>query len=110
MSKASSKLKTNAREWLRENGYSDVADILDSYLAYNKARGSGERRNYWDLLAGGKNGENLKRHMFTFPILESVRAARKPSYKPSPNAIRRNETEVIPSPVIQPRWENRKDK
>ena len=106
MNKNSSPLIT-ARCWLRQNNYSDVADIFDAYIEYNKSRGSGERRNYWDLLAGREDGECFIRHGFVFPILESVRNARKPNYKASKNAIRRNEIEIVPIPLNQERWKKK---
>jgi hypothetical protein len=94
----------NAREWLKENGYSDIADMINAYIAHIKSLGSGERRNYWDLLVGRKDGECCMNHGFKFPILESVRKARRPNWKPSIHAIKRNNSEVIPAPVIQKRW------
>jgi hypothetical protein len=99
--------RVTARAWLRQNGYNDVADILDAYLEHLKAIGSGERRNYWELLAGNENGERATRHKFVFPILESVRKARRPHYKPSKFAIKRNKHEKVPAPVVQERWKNR---
>lgn len=107
MEKNSSISKITARSWLRDNNYSDVADILDAYIDYNKSRGSGERRNYWDLLAGREDGECIIRHGFKFPILESVRANRKPRFKPSKHAIKRNKLEVIPLPSQQERWKEK---
>jgi hypothetical protein len=94
----------DARTWLKQNGYTDVAEIIESFISYNKARGSGERRNYWDLLAGRMDGECFEKHGFKFPILASVRASRKPSYKPTAKAIQRNKIEKVPIPVKQARW------
>lgn len=104
MKQKTSKTKITARVWLRSNGYVDVAEIIDNFIEYNKSIKSGERRNYWDLLAGRKDGECNKRNGFIFPILESVRSSRKPEYLPSKNAIKRNKYEKIPLPVKQGRW------
>lgn len=49
----------NARKWLRENGYEDIADLIDLVIAEFKASGSKERRNWWAVLAGGVNGKPL---------------------------------------------------
>lgn len=42
-----------ARDWLRENGYEDVAGLIDVVMADLEARGSKQRRNRRDALAGG---------------------------------------------------------
>jgi hypothetical protein len=99
--------RITAKNWLRQNGYPDVADIIDVYMDFNKSRGSGERRNYWDLLVGQKDGKPLIRHGFTFPILKSVRKNRRPDFKPSKHAIKRNRIEIIPLPMKQARWEKK---
>ena len=44
------------RGWLRQNGYEDVVELIDEVVATLAARGSKERRNWWDVLAGGKDG------------------------------------------------------
>ena len=49
----------NARDWLRENGYEDVAGLIDVVMAELETRGSKQRRNWWDVLAGGATGGHL---------------------------------------------------
>lgn len=105
MTKNNADSKITAREWLKQNNYSDVANIFDDFIEHNKKRGSGERRNYWDLLSGRKDGECFQRHGFTFPILETVRSTRKPNYLPSKHAIKRNINEEVPLPIKQARWD-----
>ena len=44
------------RQWLRANGYCDVAEQIDRIMARWIANGKKTRRNWWELLAGDKNG------------------------------------------------------
>lgn len=45
-----------ARKWLAANGYADVVQKIDTVTKRIAARGSKERRNWWDVLAGAKTG------------------------------------------------------
>lgn len=45
-----------ARQWLLENGYPDVVELIDQVTKEWKARGVRTRRNWWETLAGGKDG------------------------------------------------------
>ena len=47
-------MTTTARDWLREHGYEDVAELIDRVMAEIEASGSKQRRNWWDVLAGVK--------------------------------------------------------
>ncbi|MCY3820908.1 MAG: hypothetical protein OXH52_16365 [Gammaproteobacteria bacterium] len=78
------------RQWLRGNGYNDVADNIDDILAEFKAKGSKERRNWADVLCG-KEGRPVTIAGRTFPILASAQISR--GLPVSPNAIRREEEE-----------------
>ena len=76
------------RDWLRQNGYEDVVELLDEVMATLAARGSKERRNWWDILAGGKDGRPSVVAGREFPVL---RVAQARQGKPiTPNAICRN--------------------
>lgn|SRR5208337_45587 len=44
------------RDWLQANGYKDVALLVDNAIAKMAARGSRERRNWWDILSGSVEG------------------------------------------------------
>ena len=98
-----------AKNWLIQNNYPEVVKIIDDYVAYNKARGSGEKRNFWDLLAGRKNGDPVNRNGFVFPILESIRTARKPNFPNAKSAIKKNKREIVPPPIEQARWTRKKN-
>lgn len=50
----------HARDWLRENGYGDIAGLIDEVMADLEAHGSKQRRNWWEVLAGGVNGRPLR--------------------------------------------------
>lgn len=94
-----------ARKWLRANGYDDVADMIDEVMSEWKAAGKKTRRNWWDILAGHKNGQPSVRAGRTFPIL---RAAQIRKGRPvTENAICRNLEEEIPNIKISGRWSGR---
>ncbi|MGH3976577.1 MAG: hypothetical protein ACRDS9_25155 [Pseudonocardiaceae bacterium] len=85
-----------SRDWLRENGYEDVAGLIDVVMADLEARGSKQRRNWWDVLAGGVNGKPLVVSGREFPVLQ---VAQQRQGKPlTPNASSRNPNEHPPDP------------
>jgi uncharacterized protein (UPF0248 family) len=87
-------INNTLRSWLVENDYEDVALIIDEILDEWKKDENGTRRNWWDKLAGGKNGVPLKVAGKEIPVL---RAAQIRQGKPiTKNAICRNENEIIP--------------
>jgi hypothetical protein len=91
-----------ARDWLRQNGYEDIAALIDEVLALLKAKGSKERRNWWDVLAGAKDGAPMVVAGHEFPVL---RAAQIRQGKPvTPNALCRNENEQPPDIHRTGRW------
>jgi hypothetical protein len=57
------------REWLQKSGYGDVVAPIDQVILTIEAKGKKSRRNWWDTLAGGENGEPLTREGTTFPVL-----------------------------------------
>jgi len=92
----------DARLWLRENGYSDVADMIDEIMADWAARGVNTRRNWWDKLSGDAKGRPCRIGAWTLPVL---RAAQIRQGKPvSKNALCRNRAEIPPPMEKQARW------
>lgn len=92
----------DARRWLRENDYDDVADMIDEVMQEWKLAGKKTRRNWWDVLAGRKNGAPSQREGRTFPVLKAAQIRQgKPITK---NAICRSPEEEIPSIVRSGRW------
>jgi hypothetical protein len=91
-----------ARQWLRVNGYDDIADMIDEVMREWKVSGKKTRRNWWDILAGGKNGAPSVREGRIFPVL---RAAQLRQGKPvTENAICRNPKEEVPPISSSGRW------
>jgi hypothetical protein len=93
---------TDARKWLRENGYDDVADLIDEVMSEWAASGARTRRNWWVTLAGGVDGKPATVNGREFPVLACAqRRQNKPVTK---NAIRRNAREAPPPVRDNGRW------
>ena len=93
----------DARIWLRENQYSDIADQIDKIMKQWDKEGKKTRRNWWDILAGGKDGKPRVIAGYKFPVLK---AAQKRQGKPvTKNAIARKPREKAPEKLSQPRWQ-----
>ena len=90
------------RDWLRANGYEDVVDLIDQAMAKMAARGSKQRRNWWDILSGDADGKPCVREGIEFPVLQVAQMRRgKPI---TPNAISRNANELPPDVRVTDRW------
>lgn len=90
------------RQWLRQNGYKDVSDMIDEIMAEWKKQGKKTRRNWWEVLAGGKNGEPRTISGRRFPVL---RAAQVRQSKPiTQNSIHINNNENPCSIKKTNRW------
>ena len=90
------------REWLRVNGYQDVVELIDQATARMAARGSKQRRNWWDILSGDEHGKPCVREGIEFPVL---RVAQVRQGKPvTANAIARGESELPPDVRTTGRW------
>jgi hypothetical protein len=91
-----------ARDWLETNGYQDIVALIDEVMAELRARGSKQRRNWWDVLAGGPGGKPIVVSGREFPVL---RVAQKRQGRPvTKNAIRRSRKEVPPGVRMTGRW------
>jgi hypothetical protein len=94
------------RTWLLENGYPDVAALIDIAMAKIEAKGKKSRRNWWDTLAGGPDGKSSVREGIEFPVL---RVAQIRQGKPvTPNAIWRSDREEPPDVIANDRWRRRR--
>lgn len=92
-----------ARQWLRDNGYGDVAAMIDKIMDEWKANGKKTRRNWWEMLAGDQRGRPRRLGGYEFPILKSVRI--RQGLPVTPNAIQRDEEkQVPPKPRVTDRW------
>jgi hypothetical protein len=92
-----------ARQWLRENGYADVAAMIDKIMDQWKAEGKRTRRNWWEMLAGDHQGRPRRLGRHEFPVLESVQI--RQGLPVTSNAIRREEEkQAPPKPRVTARW------
>lgn len=89
------------RDWLRENGYEDVVDLIDQAMTNMADRGSKQRRNWWDILSGVKDGNPRIVEGIEFPVLRIAQVRQGKSI--TPNAISRNPKELPPD-VRPGRW------
>ncbi len=95
--------RPSARQWLRDNGYTDVADMIDEIMAEWRDAGNGQRRNWWAVLAGGKDGVPIVVAGRKFPVLAAAQS--RQGLKPSKGALRRKRRETKPPPIrISNRW------
>lgn len=83
-----------ARDWLLENGYPDVVELIDDATEQWKAKGAKTRRNWWQVLAGGRDGKPRVIAGITFPVLAA--AQMHEGLPVTPNAERRNPEEQPP--------------
>lgn len=91
------------RNWLRANGYEDIADLIDQAMLKMEARGSKQRRNWWDILSGGAQGKSCVVEGIEFPVL---RMAQVRQGKPvTSNAISRGKRELPPDVRSTGRWQ-----
>jgi hypothetical protein len=60
------------RRWLRENGHDETADLIDGFIARWKADGKRTRRNWWEILAGGRLGRPRTIEGKEFPVLKAA--------------------------------------
>ena len=94
--------RLRARQWLRENQYTDVADRIDEVVSEWKSQGNHTRRNWWEILAGNAKGRPRVVVGREFVVL---RAAQLRQGVPiTKNAICRNPNEEIPPIQITRRW------
>lgn len=94
------------RQWLLENGYEDVAALIDQALAKIQSKERKSRRNWWDTLAGGPGGKPSVREGIEFPVLRVAQI--RQSILVTPNAICRDEQERPPDVVTTNRWPQNK--
>lgn len=98
-----------ARQWLRENGYEDIADLIDAFIAEWKATGKRTRRNWWEILAGDSHANPRTIYGKHFPILKAAQL--RQGLPVTPNAISRpGEKAPPPAPQVSGRWPKRRRK
>lgn len=89
--------RVTVRAWLEENGYPEVAKMIDDIQMEWKKAGKHTRRNWWEVLSGAKNGIPRTIYGRKFPVLQ---AAQIRQGKPiTANAIK-SEQEFIVAPQV----------
>jgi hypothetical protein len=94
--------ESDARVWLRANGFAHVADEIDKIMASWEKRGVTTRRSWWEALGGTQKGKPARVEGFTFPILAAVRLRR--GLPPVAGAIELPPGTVVPEQIEQARW------
>jgi hypothetical protein len=90
------------RKWLLENDYEDVAALIEQVMNGWRSKKTKTRRNWWDVLAGHKNGTPKTIEGVTFPILKAAQIRK--GIAVTDNALCRNKGEIAPGVVINGRW------
>lgn len=95
--------RITVRAWLIENGYPEVAEMISEVQAEWKIAGKHTRRNWWDVLSGGKNGIPRTIYGRQFPVLQ---AAQIRQGKPiTINAVKATQNEIsAPAILDNGRW------
>lgn len=62
-----------AREWLLENGYRETAEMIEDIIKEWKRFGKKTRRNWWDVLAGDREGNPRRIEGRVFPVYNGAR-------------------------------------
>jgi hypothetical protein len=91
-----------AVEWLRANGYEDVADLAESVIAGLRAEGNKTRRDWFQTCAGGKGGKPRIVAGREFPVIRAFQV--RQGLPVTPNAISKRRGEVAPPIEKQERW------
>lgn len=94
------------RKWLTQNGYLDIAELINITQSAWKANGKHTRRNWWDVLAGGKNGKPHTINGVQFPVLQAAQLRQKKSL--TDNAIPLKNDVPIPKIIYTKRWKHDK--
>lgn len=97
-----------ARDWLRRNGYEDVVELIDEVMAALEARNSKERRNWWAVLAGGRDGRPSVVGGREFPVLRVAQIRQRKAI--TENAIWRSKEERPPDLVRTGRWADKQSR
>ena len=89
------KYKNSIRQWLVENNYNDVAELIDDVTAKWDRQNKRTRRNWWEVLAGDRDGKGRIIEGMEFPVLTAARIRQGlPRIKGS---LSRNKDESIPT-------------
>lgn len=68
-----SESEQSARTWLRENGYRETAEMIEEIIKEWQRFGKKTHRNWWDVLAGDRNGNPRRVEGRLFPVYNAAR-------------------------------------
>src|ERR1700722_4072089 len=105
------KRQGDVRAWLRTHGHQEVVVKIDAAMGKWAREGRKTRRNWWDVLAGDKNGNPRKVLGIAFPVLADARrrqqrgrsldAARTGKKKESQASVRKSKTDArLSKPIV----------
>ncbi len=100
--KAVRQYKNSIRQWLLDNDYNDVAELIDEVTAEWDRQGKKTRRNWWEVLAGDKDGKPRVVEGRKFPVLRAARL--RQGLPDTKGSLSRHKREVVPSVIDQVRW------
>jgi hypothetical protein len=103
--KSTSTPQVTAHVWLIQNHYDDIAAKIDRVESRWRRQGKRTRRNWWDVLAGHKDGSPKRIEGVTFPVLRTARLRK--GWPVADGGVCRNSQESFPSITPQARWLNR---
>lgn len=96
-------LPNTLRGWLIENDYPEVAQVIDEILDEWQKSGNKQRRNWWDILAGDKNGNPRVIAGKEIPVLRAAQLRK--GIHVTENALCKNKNEKAPLPFREKtRW------
>lgn len=85
-------VNNTVRDWLLKNDYEEIAKLIDEILLDWKNRNVQTRRNWWDILAGDKNGKSRNISGRQIPVLKAAQIRQGVTVTKS--AICKNEEEL----------------
>jgi len=98
--------RTTVRQWLRDNKYGKVADLIEEILDEWAKAGKSTRRNWWNILAGDAAGNPYVVSGRKFPVLRAAQV--RQGVLITPNSIFKSPTEAAPPATKSNRWPGRK--
>ena len=96
------KTRVTVVQWLKANGFEEIAFKIEFLMARWAVEGNGTRRNWWDVLAGGFDGRPITIGGITFPVLAA--AQRRQGRPVTSNAIRHGRGVRAPQIKATGRW------
>jgi hypothetical protein len=90
------------KEWLAQNNYEDVLKTIHAVELGWKRKGTGTRRDWWDVLAGNQDGSPKIIEGKKFPVLCAAR--KRKGWLATDGCLCRNPNEEAPPAIPQTRW------